>query len=47
MIEGFRITDSDIIVFDEKQPVYIDNLTVRILAPGNKYQIPQNNPPHQ
>lgn len=47
VIEGFKISDSDIIVFDSHQPVYIDNLTVRILARDNKYCIPQNNPPHR
>jgi cyanophycinase len=47
VIEGFRITDSDITEFQEQQPVFIDNLTVRILAKDNQYMIPQNNPPHR
>jgi cyanophycinase len=46
VIEGFNITDSSIIDFGEKEKIFIDNLNVKILAKGDRYKIPQYNPPH-
>jgi cyanophycinase len=47
VIAGFFISDSGIDNFTEKKPVSVRNLKVDILAPGNKFQILQPNPPHK
>ncbi len=46
IIEGFKITHSDITDVNRKKMVFIDDLTVRILADGNTYQIPKFDIPH-
>jgi cyanophycinase len=46
VIEGFNITDSSILDFGQKERIFIDNLNVKILAKGDRYNIPQYNPPH-
>ena len=46
IIEGFNITEANIEDFTSKKPVSIRDLKMHILASGNTYQIPQNNPPH-
>jgi cyanophycinase len=46
VIEGFNITDSNILELGSQESVYIHNLNVSLLSKGNKYQIPRHNPPH-
>jgi len=46
VIEGFRITDSNILNFGEDDKIAIDDLNVKLLAKGSRYTIPQHNPPH-
>ncbi len=46
IIEGFKITNSDITEVNRKRTVFIDDLTVRILADGNTYEIPKFDIPH-
>jgi cyanophycinase len=46
IIEGFEITDSNILDFGSGESISIHNLKVNILSKGSKYQIPQHNPPH-
>jgi cyanophycinase len=46
IIEGFGITDSNILDFGSGDRVFIRDLNIQILARGNQYQIPRNNPPH-
>lgn len=45
-IEGFRIGDSNVQEFTEKKIISIRDLRVHILSHGDKYRIPQFNPPH-
>lgn len=47
VILGFFIHESDMKNFTEKRPVSIRNLKIDILAPGDKFQIEQRNPPHK
>ena len=47
VIEGFHIGVTNVDNFLEKKPVSIRNLKVHILASGDKYDIPQCNPPHR
>jgi cyanophycinase len=46
IIEGFNITDSNILDFGNGESISIHNLHVNMLSRGSKYQIPQLNPPH-
>ncbi|ANE51703.1 cyanophycinase [Flavisolibacter tropicus] len=46
IIEGFHITESSIDDFTEERPITIRDMKVHILSGGDKYQIPQINPPH-
>jgi cyanophycinase len=47
VIAGFFISEAGIESFTEKKAVSIRNLKVDILAPGDKFQIVQPNPPHK
>jgi cyanophycinase len=47
IIDGFHIDESNIKDFTSENPVSIKNLKVHILGRGDKYIIPQVNPPHQ
>jgi cyanophycinase len=46
IIEGFQITDSNILNFGSGESISIHNLNVHMLSKGSKYQIPRHNPPH-
>ncbi len=46
VIEGFNITDSNILKFGSGESIYIHNLNVSLLSKGNHYKIPRHNPPH-
>lgn len=46
VMEGFDITDSNITGAGEKVPFSVQNLKEHMLSRGDKYEIPQNNPPH-
>jgi cyanophycinase len=46
VIEGFKITDSNIVDFGPDERIYIRDLNVKLLSRDCTYQIPQNNPPH-
>jgi cyanophycinase len=46
VLDGFYIKDSNIVDFSEKKPVTIKDLKMHILGSGEKYIIPQLNPPH-
>ena len=47
VLEGFNIAYTNIDQAGKKQPVSIRDITVHLLAQGDKYKIPQMNPPHQ
>jgi len=47
IIEGFGIGDANIKEFAEDKPITARNLTVHLLSDGNRYVIPQINPPHK
>lgn len=46
IIEGFHITDSNILNFGSGESISIRDLNVHMLSKGSKYQIPRHNPPH-
>jgi cyanophycinase len=46
VIEGFTITDSNIVDFGPEERIYIRDLNVKLLSRDCTYQIPQKNPPH-
>jgi cyanophycinase len=46
VIEGFNITDSNILNFGSGESIQIHNLNVSLLAKGSTYRIPRHNPPH-
>jgi cyanophycinase len=46
IIEGFDVSEANIEEFTSEKPVSIRDLKMHILASGNKYTIPQINPPH-
>ena len=46
IIEGFQISDSNILNFGSGESISIHNLNVHMLSQGSKYQIPRHNPPH-
>lgn len=47
IIEGFKITESNIAEFTNKKALSIRNLHVHILSRDDTYTIPQVNPPHK
>jgi len=47
VIEGFEIRASSIHEFAEDKPITARDLRVHLLADGDKYTIPQVNPPHK
>ena len=47
VIEGFEIGETNIKEFSKDKPITARNLRVHILADGDKYEIPQMNPPHK
>jgi cyanophycinase len=47
VIEGFEISKSNIDDFSEDKPVTARDLRVHLLSHGDKYVIPQYNPPHK
>jgi cyanophycinase len=47
VMDGFHILDSNIENFGDKEPVTIKNIRMHILGAGEKYLIPQVNPPHR
>jgi len=46
VIEGFHITNSNIVAFGSQQRISIRDLKVHLLSKGNKYEIPRHNPLH-
>ena len=46
IMDGHRITEGHIEDFTSDKPVTIRNLTMDILSAGDKFTIPQTNPPH-
>lgn len=46
VIEGFEISETCIEDFTRNKPITIRDLKMHILSDGDKYTIPQNNPPH-
>jgi cyanophycinase len=46
IIEGFDITETNIEEFTSEKLITIRDLKMHILSSGNRYDIPQNNPPH-
>lgn len=46
VVEGFGITDSNILNYGTNERIHIDNINVKLLAHGSVYSIPRNNPPH-
>ncbi|MBD0350012.1 MAG: cyanophycinase [Flavisolibacter sp.] len=47
VIDGFHIATSNIVDFAEKNAMSIRDLKVHMLVRGDKYNIPQANPPHK
>lgn len=47
IIEGFHITNSNIVDFTNKEPIGIQDLKVHLLPRGWVYDIPYINPPHR
>ena len=47
IIEGFSITNTNIVEFNDKKRIGIQDLTVHLLPEGSVYVIPQTNPPHK
>ncbi|MFL5740306.1 MAG: cyanophycinase [Flavisolibacter sp.] len=47
VIEGFQIKEANIKDFTSDKPVTARNLNVHLLADGDKYLIPEVNPPHK
>jgi cyanophycinase len=46
IMEGFEISEASIENFTSKKPITIRDLKMHILSSGDRYKIPQNNPPH-
>jgi cyanophycinase len=46
VIDGFHIREANIEEFTEKKVMSVRDLKVHILGKGQRYSIPQNNPPH-
>lgn len=47
VLDGYHIKDSNIVDFSEKKPITIRDIKMHILGSGEKYTIPQLNPPHK
>jgi cyanophycinase len=47
VIDGFHIEKTNLNEFTDEKPVSIHNLKVHLLIRGEKYNIPQVNPPHR
>jgi cyanophycinase len=47
VLEGFDISETNIEDFTSKKPITIRDLRMHILSSGDKYNIPQRNPPHK
>src|SRR5687767_7467114 len=47
IIEGFQIEHSNMDELSNKEPISIRDLRVHLLKKGDKYKIPQMNPPHK
>jgi cyanophycinase len=47
VIDGLHIEHTNIVDFAEDKPVSVHNLKVHLLVRGEKYRIPQVNPPHR
>ena len=47
IIEGFHVEHSNMNEFSNKEPISIRDLRVHLLKKGDKYDIPQMNPPHK
>ena len=47
IIEGFHIGHSNMDELSNKEPISIRDLRVHLLKKGDKYKIPQMNPPHK
>src|SRR5215213_7991955 len=47
IIDGLHIAESNIVNISEKKTLTIKNLRVHILGCGEKYSVPQANPPHK
>jgi cyanophycinase len=46
IVDGFHIGESNIYEFTSEKPVSIRDLKIHLLSRGDKYRIPQCNPPH-
>jgi cyanophycinase len=46
VIDGFHIEETNLQEFADEKPVSVRNLKVHLLVRGDKYVIPQTNPPH-
>lgn len=47
VIEGFDIENSNVLDYDTDDRIHIEDLNVKILSKGSKYNIPEDNPPHK
>jgi cyanophycinase len=47
VIDGFHITGSNIVTYDEHNAIAIRNLKVHLLSRDDTYKVPQINPPHK
>jgi cyanophycinase len=47
VVDGSTITNSNFTEFTDKPAVSIRDLKVHLLSRGDKYKIPQPNPPHK
>ena len=47
IMEGFQIKDANLEDFTNQKPVTIRDIRMHMLSDGNKYVIPQVNPPHK
>lgn len=46
IFDGFHISDSNVLEFGEMLPLAVRDLKVHLLVRNDKYQLPQENPPH-
>ncbi|WP_162618721.1 cyanophycinase [Pedobacter yulinensis] len=46
IIDGFQISDSNILEYGTGKTISIQDLNVKLLAKGDRYRIPRMNPPH-
>jgi len=47
VIDGFHISEANVLEFADEKSISIKDLKVHILSRGDKYKIPLANPPHQ